>query len=208
MARKPGKRYPLIVYKHIVSRWWAAMIAIGLGMFALAYTEYIDPLAEFIPSRWQLFAAVGGLAIGVGIFFFIIRYIAYIQPHANHLKVVTPFLRFNISYKRLRRTATTEMRLLIPIKKLSGWVQDIFEPLANKTAIVLELSGYPLPPTVLRLFLSRFFFKANDKTPHLVILVDNWMGFTTEVDSMRTGTEPQTPEKRTRTSILSKLPQK
>jgi hypothetical protein len=58
------------------------------------------------------------------------------------------------------------------------------------------------------MFLSRFFFK--DKTPHLVILVNDWMMFSTEMDSFRTDTGPRSPEqrKRTRDSILSRLPQK
>lgn len=182
------------------------MIALGLGMFALAYSEYIDPKAQFLPQRWQIFAAVGVLAILIGIFFIVIRTIAYVQPFPNYLKLVTPFMRLNISYKRIRKTTMTEMRLLFPPKSLSGWMQDIFAPLAPKTAMILELTGYPISPTLLRLFLSRFFFK--DKTPHLVILVDDWMRFSAEMESMRTGIEPEPAEKRKKNSILSRLPPK
>lgn len=207
MARSMGKKYPLVVYRHMVSRWWTPMLAMGLGLFALAYSEYIDPLAEFFTWRWKVFAAVGGLAILTGVFFFILRYMAYVQPLRDHLKLVTPFMRVNISYKRIRKTITTEMRLLYPPKSLSGWVQDIFSPLAGKTALVLELSGYPIPPLVLKLFLSRFFFK--DKTPHLVILVDDWLRFSSELESFRSGTNPE-PEAdiKKKNSILSRLPQK
>ena len=206
MARRAGKRYPLIVYRHMLNRWWPAMIALGLGMFALAYSEYIEPMAEFLPWRWQVFAAVGALAMLIGIFFFAIRFIAYIQPYPDHLKLVTPFMRLNISYKRIRKTTMTEMRLLFPPKSLSGWVQDIFSPLAAKTAMVLDLNGYPISPALLRLFLSRFFFK--DKTPHLVILVDDWMRLSAELESMRTGIEPEPVAKRPKNSILSRLPHK
>ena len=207
MARG-GHRYPLIVYQHMLNRWWPAMIAIGLGMFALAYSEYIDPMAQFLPWRWQLFAGIGGLAILIGIFFLILRHMAYVQPFPEHLKLVTPFMRMNISYKRIHKTTTTEMRYLFPFKSMSGWVQDIFEPLAGKTALVVDLHGYPISPRVLRFFLSRFFFK--DKTPHLVILVKDWMRFSSELDSMRTGMDlnPATPQKRPRSSILSQLPKK
>src|SRR5919108_6348563 len=111
MARA-GHKYPLIVYRHMLNRWWPAMIAIGLGMFALAYTEYIQPLGQFLPWRWQLAAAVGGLAIALGIVFWVLRYLAYVQPFPNHLKLATPFLRINISYKRIRKTIATEMRYL------------------------------------------------------------------------------------------------
>lgn len=206
MARA-GHKYPLIVYQHMLNRWWPAMITMGLVMFALAYSEYIKPIAQFLPWDWQVLAGVGVLAILVGIFFLFIRYIAYVQPFHDHLKLVTPFLRVNISYKRIKKTTATEMRYLFSYKSMSGWVRDIFSPLANKTALVIELNGYPVSPTLLRLFLSRFFFK--DKTPHLVILVKDWMRFSSELESMRSGIDPNPPpQKRSKSSILSRLPQK
>ena len=207
MARG-GHKYPLIVYQHMLNRWWPALIAIGLGMFALAYSEYIDPMAQFVSWRWQLFAGIGVLAILIGIFFVILRHLAYVQPFPEYLKLVTPFMRLNISYKRIRKTTTTEMHYLFPFKDLSGWMQDIFEPLAGKTAMVIDLNGYPISPVMLRFFLSRFFFK--DKTPHLVILVRDWMRFSSELESMRTGIDmiPSAPQKRQKSSILSQLPKK
>src|SRR6266496_5042756 len=206
MARA-GHRYPLIVYQHMLNRWWPAMITMGLGMFALAYSEYIQPMAQFLPWRWQLFAGIGVLAIVIGIFLLLIRHIAYVQPLPNHLKLVTPFMRINISYKRFKKTTTTEMRYLFPHKSMSGWVEDIFAPLASKTALVIELNGYPISPALLRMFLSRFFFK--DKTPHLVILVKDWMRFSAELESMRSGIDPNPPaQKPSKNSILSRLPQK
>lgn len=184
------------------------MFAIGLVMFALAYGEYTDPVYKFIAWRWQLFAGIGVLAIFVGGFFLLIRQIAYIRPFPGYIKLVTPFLRVNISYKRLQKTTTSEMRQLFPPKSLSGWMRDIFEPLAGQTAIILELKSYPIAPFLLRLFLSRFFFK--DKTPHFVILVKDWMGLSTEIDSFRTGldTNPEPVKKRGNDSILSKLPKR
>lgn len=102
------------------------------------------------------------------------------------------------------------MRQLFPPKSMSGWIKDIFQPLANQTAIVLELKSYPISATILRMFLSRFFFK--DKTPNLVILVKDWMRLSSEIDSFRTGAgmnpSSQPVKKRGTNSILSKLPRK
>jgi hypothetical protein len=191
----------------MLNRWWPPMIAIGLGMFALAYSEYIQPLGPFLPWRWQLAAGVGVLAIMVGIFFWVIRFFAYVRPFPTYLKLVTPFMRINISYKRIKKTTATEMRYLFAYKSMSWWVREIFSPLANKTALVIELSSYPVAPAVLRLFLHRFFFK--DKTPHLVILVQDWMRFSSELESMRSGVDLNPPaQKRSKSSILSRLPQK
>lgn len=206
MARA-GKKYSLIVYQHMLNRWWFAMIFMGLVMLAIAYSEYLEPMAPFLPWRWQLAGAVGLLAIFVGVFLLIAKQFAYVQPHPNSLKLVTPFLRLNISYKRIRKTTATEMHYLFPKKSMSWWVQEIFAPLAGKTALVVELTGYPVSPRLLRLFLYRFFFK--DKTPHLVILVQDWMRFSAELESMRSGVDPNPPgQKRPPASILSRLPQK
>ena len=205
-----GHKFPLVVYQHMLNRWWTPMFAIGFVMFALAYEQYNHPVYQYITWRWQLFAGIGVLAILIGIFFLVIKKIAYIQAFPGYLKLVTPFMRVNISYKRLHKTTTTEMRQLFPPKGMSGWVKDIFQPLANQTAIVLELKSYPISSAILRMFLSRFFFK--DKTPNLVILVKDWMRLSSEIDSFRTGTgmnpSSQPVKKRRTNSILSKLPRK
>jgi hypothetical protein len=202
------RKYPLIVYRHMLNRWWPPMIALGLGMFALAYTEYTVPIARFISWRWQLCAGVGVLAILVGLFFLLIKQFAYVQVFPTYLKLVLPFFRLKISNKRITRTTATEMRLLFPPKSMGGWMREIFAPLSSLTAIVVDLNRYPISPRILHLFLSRFFFK--DKTPHLVILVNDWMQFSSELESMRTNTNPDTGkrQKRPKDSILSRLPQK
>jgi hypothetical protein len=114
----------------------------------------------------------------------------------------------NISYKRIHKTTTVEMRQLFPPKSMSGWMRDIFSPLASQTALVIELKGFPISPVILRMFLSRFFFK--DKTPHFVILVKDWMKFSSELDSMKSGIDPNPAraQKQKSNSILSRLPKK
>ena len=206
MARG-GTKFPLIVYQHLVGRWWTPMIAMGLILFGVAAWEYMDPIGRLAPWRWTPFVALGALSTLVGVFFLIIRRIAYVRAFPTYLKFVTPFLRFNISYKRIHKTTTVEMRQLFPPKSMSNWIRDIFAPLASQTALVIELNGYPVSPMLLRLFLSRFFFK--DKTPHFVILVRDWMRFSTELESFRSGVDPHPPaQKRQKDSILSRLPRK
>src|SRR5215204_2549873 len=207
MARG-GTKFPLIVYKHLLNRWWTPMIAMGLGMFGIAYGQYMEPLGPFLPSLWMPFVVIGVLAIMIGIFFLIIRQIAYVQAFPGYLKFVTPFLRINISYRRIHKTTTVEMRQLFPPQSMSSWMRDIFAPLASQTALIVELKGYPISPVILRMFLSRFFFK--DKTPHLVILVKDWMTLSSELDSLKSGVEPNPPRARKQksSSILTRLPKK
>lgn len=206
MARS-GRRYPLIMYTRMVDRWWPATFWLGVSMFALAWAihrVYFLPVDDW---RWLTLAGVGGFVLVNTFFMFILRKSAYVQPRADHLRLVTPFLRLNISYKRLRRATSTTMEGLFPPNSVSSWRRDIVEPLARKTAVVVELNNFPIPQWALLLFLSPFFFK--DKTPHFVLLVEDWMKFSSELETMRSGGVQEAPKKKPLDkSILSRLPHK
>ena len=134
----------------------------------------------------------------------LLRRSASVQAFSDHLRLVTPFLRLNISYRRIRRVNTAALSTLFPPRSLHGLKRDILEPLFGRTAVVIDLNALPMPMATLRLFLSPFFFK--DSTPHLVILVRDWMGFSTELESRRTGVAmPEPVHRRSPTSILSQL---
>jgi hypothetical protein len=129
------------------------------------------------------------------------RKMAYVQLFNDHFQLSTPFLRLNVSYKRIHRTTTAQIFNLFPAKSLSSWNRDLLAPMTANTAIVIHLTSFPLPPFSLKLFLSPFFFY--DKTPHFVLVVDDWMAFSTELDSRRiTGKIPRQPPKPKITSGL------
>jgi len=200
---KGGRRYPLVIYTRMIDRWWPAIFALGLALLGLAWAVRSYGYEDW---RWLTFTSLGGLNIFLGFLLLVMRKSAYVQPFDTHLRLATPFLRLNISYKRLRRASTSNMNVVFPEKSLSNWRAEIMEPLANSSVILLELTAYPMPQSTLRLFLSPFFFK--DKTPHLVILVDEWMKFSNELESLRQGGVSSTPQQRRDSSILSRLPTK
>jgi hypothetical protein len=202
---KGGRRYPLVVYTRMMDRWWPAVFSIGVVLLIVAWLVRWWGFEEW---RWLATASVGGLNIFLGILLLIVRKSAYVQPFSDHLRLATPFLRLNISYKRFRRTSSANMGALFPPQSVSSWRAEIIQPLAKLTAIVIELNGYPMSQSALRAFLSPLFFK--DKTPHFVILVNDWMKLSAELESMRSGSgvvsEPK--KKRVTSSILSRLPNK
>ncbi len=201
---KGGRRYPLVIYTHMINRWYPAILTLGLFLLLLAYGIYARGFEQW---RWLAIASIGGLNIFVGSSLFLLRKSAYIQPYPDHLRLATPFLRLNISYKRLLRTTSANMGSLFPPKSISKWQAEIVEPIARMTVTILELNAFPMPQSSLKLFLSPLFFK--DKTPHFVILVNDWMRFSAELESMRTGSTPgNTPQKKRDNSILSRLPNK
>lgn len=168
------------------------------------YSDLYTRLTQ--PWRWTLLAGIGGMAVGVALLMALLRKSAYVQPFSDHIRIVTPLLRMNISHRRLLRTTTARMSQLFPRRQLHGLKRDILAPLYGNTAVVMEFNALPLPISTLKLFLSPFFFK--DRTPHLVILVKDWMGFSTELDSLSTGTwePPVVVTKSKPASILARLP--
>ncbi len=185
-----GHRHLLILYMYTVNRWWRAVLSNGIVLLVLAIglgllPRYL-PQDKFLAVENQTLWAVGSIGLIViftAVFLIAIRKSAYIQPFDDHLRLSTPFLRLNISYRRIRQASTTEMSQLFPLDKTRGWRRRFLRPLTGKTAVVLDLSGFPIGRAALRLFLSPFFFA--DKTARLVILVQDWMAFSTEMESFR-----------------------
>lgn len=202
-AKKGGRRYPLVVFTHMMSRWSTAVFALGLSMIGLAWVLRSWVFEEW---RWMTFAILGGFTAVAGIGMWLARKSALCSTIQRSLTTGHTVPTLNISYKRFRRTSTATMGALFPPKNVSNTLQDIVEPIAKMTAIVIEVNAMPMSQSALRLFLSQLYFK--DKSPHIVILVSDWMRFSAEMDSMRHGGEVATPEHRRDISILSKLPKK
>ena len=201
---KGGRRYPLVVYTHMLNRWWPLIFTLGLAMLGLAWGIYSWGFEQW---RWLTLLSVGVFLVFVGLFLWLIRKSAYVQPFKDYLRLATPFLRLNISYKRIRRATSANMGSLFPKNNIRKSQVDIIQPLAKMTAIVIELNTFPMSQFALQFFLSSFFFK--DKTPHFVILVSDWMRFSSELESLRTGeTTSSAPQHKRDISILSKLPKK
>lgn len=201
---KIGKRYPLLIYEHTLNRWYPATLALSIALFILWWLISRNQSSPI--DDWQTLSLllISGASLLMTIFIFLMRQAAYVRSYQDHLRLVTPFLRLNISYKRFIKTRATEMNALFPPSKLSGWQRESMASLMPLTAIVIDLNRFPIPLLVLRFFLSPFFFK--DKTPHIVILVKNWMRFSTELESLRTGGDlPSSKKKRGKNSLLSSL---
>ncbi len=205
MAKFVSKKYPLVVYTHMINRWWPSIFWLGAGLLALAWIQ--SRWGVYIESQWWGLVLFGAFVILVSFIMLIFRKAAYVRLYSDHLMLATPFLRLNISYKRVRRAITAQMAGLFPTKGMSNRTLDMMEPLLKRTTIVVELNGFPTSQTMLRMFLSPYFFK--DTTPHFVFLIDDWMGFSSQLESLRSGEGINSAaQKKTDQSILSRLPRK
>ena len=210
-----GRRYPLVIYTHMIDRWRPWIFWLGVALLGLAGVVFYWGMEQW---RWVAFGSVGIFNIFASILMWIIRKSAYAQAFPDHLRLVTPFLRMNISYKRFRRSGPANMGALFPPNRVSSAQAEVVQHVAGMTAVVIEFTGHPMSQSALRFFLSPLFFK--DKTPNLVILVDDWMRLSSELDSIRSGggraatpqaqqpPQQQQQKRATSSSILSKLPPK
>ena len=185
-----GHRYRLIIYTYLMNRWWRATLAIGVILLVTAaglggIPLYLPQFPVVWVDDWKLWlvTGAGGFAILLTILLAILRTSAYIQPFEKYIRLATPFLRVNISYQRLRRTYSDEFQRIFPPKRMRGWKRELVQPLAGRTAILLEFTSLPVPLWILRLFLSQFFFP--DRTMRLAILVTDWMALSSELESLR-----------------------
>ena len=188
-----GRRYRLTFYQYMLDRWWPMIMGTGLIIFlnviCLWAAEWFlfpageNPLPKLSVSGGSQLLAVTGICFFFSVLLLAIRKVAYLQCFNDHLLLATPFLRMNISFKRITNSKPAQFSTLVSIRSLSGWYRDILEPVAGGTVVVLSLTSYPLPRWVLRLFLSSFFFY--DDSPHFMFFLDDWMKFNTELESNR-----------------------
>ena len=176
------KRYPLLLYRRTMDRVWKYTLFLGLILLA----TWALPLVHERDLGWisskDLLLTAAAVVLAITLFAFLGRSQAYVKVHQDHLRLVTPFLRLNISFRRMRSAHPALLQQLFPPQS-AKWAQRRFlEPFYGKTVLVIELKGYPLSPFLLRLFLPEQMFST--RSEGLVILTDDWMKFSTELDSM------------------------
>ena len=166
-----------------MDRIWKASLPLGLLLGLIWGFQFFSGVQLIaIPNNsWILGAAIVILVFSVVAF--LGRYAAYTQACRDHLLLATPFLRLRISYRRMRRVHPSDFSQLFPPNQASWAQRNFLAPYYSKTAIVIELNGYPLSPSILRLFLAPPMFYR--QSPGLVLLVSNWMEFSTELDTFR-----------------------
>jgi hypothetical protein len=177
-ARKLGRRHFLILYQRTMNRLWPSTFLLGLLLIAMWWWS-----GDIFPSLAYPFdplVLAGGIILEVfALLIFLIRNMAYVQAGQDNLRVITPFLRLKISYRRVRIVRPVEFQQLFPPQK-AGWAQRRFlQPFYGQTVLVVDLHDYPLRPGLLRLFLHRTMFSPQGKG--LVFVVKDWMGLSTEL---------------------------
>lgn len=181
-SMKAGSRHPLLFYRHSMDRIWKSTLVLAIVLGLAGVLGLIRPINILGLNSDVWLIATAALALMISIFAFLARYLAYIQPMPNVIKIVTPFLRFQISYRRMRGARPLLVQQVFP-KDEASWSQRSFlDEFYGKTAIILDLKGFPLNQMLLRLFLPALMF--SPQSTGLVLVVPDWMKLSTEIDSM------------------------
>ena len=201
MARKKkGKRHILLLYRHFWNRIWRVSLLLGLLLGVLWWQSWSGfiPLVPTANNLWIMAGAI--VLILIGILSFIARYFNYVQPFPTHIKLVTPLLRLNISYKRVVSVRSADLGKLFPARQQSWGQRQFLDPFYGMTAVTLNLKGYPLSLTVLKLFLPHYIFSPDYKG--FVFLVQDWMALSTEFDSWIGAWQERTQQKKRPSGLM------
>lgn len=180
--RQIGQRHVLLMYHHAMNRLWKVSLLLGLTFALVWWRTSIERVLAIQPSRevWIFVGAV--VSVSFGMFALITKNMCYIQAFPSHVRLVTPFLRLKISYRRLRKVHPIEFHKTYPPDELKWAERKFLTPFFGKTAVALELNDYPLSPVLLRLFLPAKIF--HPRMIGFVFVVENWITLSTEMDSL------------------------
>ena len=192
-----GKRYPLLFYRRTMDRVWKYTLFLGL----LLLSTWALPLIRERNLGWigskDLLLAAAMVTFALTVFAFLARSMAYVQVKNDHLNLVTPFLRLRISFRRMRSAHPVLLQQLFPMDTATWAQRSFLTPFYGKTVIVVELRGYPISPALLHFFLPAQMF--SPRSEGLVIMTDDWMKFSTELDTVH-GTWMQAQKNKDRPS--------
>ena len=179
-TRKAGSRHTLLFYRHTMDRWRTIAFLLTLIFASLwGWSQFRGIQSLAAAEIWLVIGAIVSLAFFI--FAFVARHMAYVQAHGSYLKLVTPFLRLNISYRRISSLHPALVQQLFPLNDAKKAQKKFVEAFHGKTAVVVNLRGYPMNPTLLKLFLPAPMF--SPRSTGFVLVVPDWMAFSTELDS-------------------------
>ena len=190
--RNRGNRFRLIVYERMWQRW--ALLCTLLVPASVVLWWAAPRISILYPAFRSLTLVPGGVAIVILVYAFLARRLAWVQCRAGHIRIQTPFYRLAVSYGRIKGTRPRSFAEMYNLAEEKVARQDWLRPYARHTAIVINLSRYPLSRAWLRLWFSPYLL--DPVNPGFVFLVEDWMALSRQVDEFRIAWETRRKERR------------
>ncbi len=180
---KKTSRHTLLLNKRMMDRLLLPSFVLGLLLGLIWWwSNFMDTtIIENGNNAWIAVSAF--VALSFTLLAFVTRRMAYVQAYNTHLRIVTPFLHLNISYKRIRNTHPADFQQIFPANRASCAQTRFLAPFYGMTAVIVEMHSFPISPKLLRLFLPSQMFSKNAEG--LVLLVPEWMKLSTDIDTYR-----------------------
>jgi hypothetical protein len=181
MAKNPRK-HPLLLCRRAVTRYRRAALFLAVCLLGLWYPVSISYLIWPKPPADRLLLVGGLVSLFYWLWTLIAARMANVHLRSNHLLIATPLFRLKISYRRIRNTLPVDLARTFPPSRLRRSERILLAPFYGRTALGLDLRGWPMSPRTLRFFLSRFFFGPDKST--LILIVPDWMALSHQLASI------------------------
>jgi hypothetical protein len=192
MAKKRGKRFHLLIYARMQQKWALPSLLVTIASVAL---WVLAPRIRFLPSELRTLILIPALAsFAIFAYAFLARRMAWVQCRPGHLHIQTPIYPLAVSYARIKVVRPSELGHIFDPSKEKPGRRNWLLPYWGMTAVVVEISKYPVSKDWLRLWFNRYMF-APDVTG-FVFLVNDWMALSRQLDDFRSNWELRRAERR------------
>jgi hypothetical protein len=183
--RRRGKRFRLLVYGRMWQRWaWPCILIIPASI----------GLWWSVPRITILYAPVRPLAIvpalvslAILAYTYLARRLAWVQCRPNHIRIQTPLYPLVVSYGRIKLARPQTFAYVFDPAQEKRARRRWLHPYWGQTALVVDLTRYPMSQAWLRLWLSPYLLTPG--APGFVFLVEDWMALSRQLDEFRTAWE-------------------
>jgi hypothetical protein len=190
--RRRGDRFRLLIYERMWRRWAFPCVLIIPASVVL---WWFVPLLLITHVLYRALALVPAfVALVILVFTFLARRMAWVQCRPSHLHIQTPFYPLVVSYGRFKGVRPQPFYQVFNPSKEKAARRSWLRPYWGKTALVVELSKYPVKKVWLRLWFSPYLLSPN--VPGFVFLVEDWMGLSRQLGDFSTAWETHHTEKR------------
>ncbi|MFP4343489.1 MAG: hypothetical protein ACLFU8_02240 [Anaerolineales bacterium] len=176
MKERTRVKFPLLIYQTLSKRWFvSSVLLIPLGLLLWWSQRQSGPYAFAI-----LFVPLAGVLLTI---YTLLARNAAVVCSPKHFTVRTPLMPVVFSYRRVENVRPLEFAAVFPPLEEKGVRRRFYQNLWAKTAVVVDLKGYPVALWWLKLWFSPYLLHPQERA--LVLLVEEWMALVRQIEIRR-----------------------
>jgi hypothetical protein len=171
-----------LIYLPLWRRWGSLgilVVVITLALWLMA-PQILPPHFGRSPLRHLILLAVGA-GWALSLYGLMARGMAYVQCFPRYLRIQTPILPLNISYRRIEETRLVQIGKVFSFEQEKAARRTWPETYWGMTAVTIDLNSLPANEKWLRLWFDRYLF--SPETRGFVFLVEDWQEFSRQLNA-------------------------